>query len=156
MHDPPSVTELLEQLTSFGAAIYRHLESKEIAWDRQPGKDEWSLTEVMCHLRDVERDVHQIRFSKVLQADHVFLAGENPDAWVEARLYRLENGPKALAEFVAERRKTLALLEGIEDPEMWRRTARHAFFGITSLQELVNLAVRHDRAHWAQIVALTG
>lgn len=40
------------------------------------------------------------------------------------------------------------------DYEQWERTGTHAFFGTTSLQELINLAVQHDQAHWQQVQEL--
>jgi hypothetical protein len=89
-----------------------------------------------------------------LATDNAFLSGENPDAWVESRQYVLEDGRSALADFVDGRRETLALLEGIRDPALWERSGRHAFLGHTSMHELANLVVRHDRAHWEQINTL--
>lgn len=156
MHDLPSTSELLKELAEFGASLSQLVDTQPVDWDRRPGDEEWSMTEVLCHLRDVEREVHQIRFHRLLELDNAFLSGENPDAWVEVRQYDLQDGPFALAEFLEERNRTVSLLEGIEDDALWERKGRHAFFGLTSMQELVNLAVRHDRAHWAQILSLTG
>ena len=155
MHDLPSVSALLDELAEFGSAVSQLVQSKPIDWDTRPSGKEWSMTEVMCHLRDVEREVHQIRFHRLLELDNAFLSGENPDAWVEVRQYKLQEGSFALAEFLEERERTLALLSGIKDETLWERRGRHAFFGLTSMQELVNLAVRHDRAHWVQIILLT-
>ncbi len=52
--------------------------------------------------------------------------------------------------FLAARQKNLALLDDL-DNSIWQRMGRHAFFGPTSLQELVNLAVQHDEVHLQQI-----
>jgi len=81
----------------------------------------------------------------------VFLSGENADEWVEQRGYRHQDGRVALEEFLAARAKNVILLKGIEDEKIWERVCRHALFGTTTLRELLNLAVRHDRAHWGQI-----
>lgn len=154
MHEPPSVSALLAELSEFASTISLGLSSDAIDWHWRPNEEEWSLTEVVCHLRDVEKEVHQMRFRRVLASDNVFLAAENPDVWIEERQYRLQAGRVALRDFVEAREETVALLSGVQDESLWERTVRHALFGLTSLHELLNLAVRHDRAHRQQISAL--
>jgi hypothetical protein len=45
-------------------------------------------------------------------------------------------------------------LVGPLDEKMWQRHGRHAFFGHTSMHELLYLIVRHDEIHWEQINAI--
>jgi hypothetical protein len=104
----------------------------------------------MCHLRDVEREVHQPRFRALLREDNAFLPGAVSDEWVEERRYRNQDGRRALAQFLAARRETVKMLEEVEGT-LWQRQGQHAFFGPTTMHELLNLAVQHDRAHWEQI-----
>ncbi|MGB8214682.1 MAG: DinB family protein [Anaerolineales bacterium] len=119
------------------------------AWKRAPAAGEWCLTEIVCHLRDVERDVHLPRLRKVLADENPFLAGEATDAWVQERHYADQDGIQALADFTAARKETLALLDGLGAE--WARPARHAIFGPTTLQELAGFMARHDRAHIQQV-----
>jgi hypothetical protein len=123
---------------------------KDIDWTRQPGDDEWSLTEVMCHLRDVEREVHQVRFRLLIAEDNVFLPGVSADEWADERGYCYEDGLKATLSFLTAREETLSFVEPLSE-ELWGRQGRHAFFGHTSMHELLYLAVRHDEIHWQQI-----
>ena len=51
------------------------------------------------------------------------------------------------------RQKSLALLLDLDEIN-WQKKGRHAFFGPTSLQELVNLTVQHDQVHLHQIEEL--
>ena len=118
------------------------------AWKRAPAAGEWSLTEVICHLRDVERDVNLARIRRVLAEQNPFLVGEVTDVWVKERHCADQDGPQALVEFTAARKETLALLDGLQSE--WSRTARHAIFGPTTLQELVGFMAGHDRAHVQQ------
>ena len=127
--------------------------SEHVNWTRQPGEDEWSLAEVMCHLRDVEREVHQVRFRLLIAEDGVFLPGVSADEWADERGYCFEDGQKATKSFVAARRETLELVEPL-DEALWERQGRHAFFGHTSMHELLYLMVRHDEIHWQQITDL--
>jgi hypothetical protein len=118
------------------------------AWQRQPAPGEWCLTEIVCHLRDVEREVNLPRLRKVLAEENPFLAGEVTDHWVEEHQYARQEGRQALVEFTKVRKETLSLLDGLQAE--WPRTARHAIFGPTTLQELVGFAAGHDRAHVQQ------
>jgi hypothetical protein len=155
VHEVSPIPVLLDELAAFATTLARRLSGEDIDWQRRPSAGEWSLIEVICHLRDVEREVHQARFRALIAADNAFLPGASSDEWVEQRQYRWQNGPQALADFVAARHQTVSLLRsfGPED-EMWRRLGRHAFFGPTTMRELLNLAVGHDQAHWPQINGL--
>jgi FMN phosphatase YigB (HAD superfamily) len=118
------------------------------AWLQTPQPGEWCLTEVLCHLRDVEREVHQPRFRKVLTEANPFIAGEVTDRWVQDRQYAKQDGRRALVEFTSARKETLTMLAGVTE---WSRSCRHAIFGPTTLLELVGFLAEHDRAHIQQV-----
>jgi FMN phosphatase YigB (HAD superfamily) len=119
------------------------------AWSQPPAQDEWCLTEIVCHLRDVEREVNLARIRRILAEENPFLAGEVTDVWVKERLCAGQDGPQALRDFTLARKDTLDLLDGLEAE--WSRPARHAIFGPTTLQELVGFMAGHDRAHIQQV-----
>jgi FMN phosphatase YigB (HAD superfamily) len=122
---------------------------KHETWAHKPQPGEWNLTEIICHLRDVERDVNLPRLRKLLEEENPFLVGEITDRWVEERNYSGQDGRKALVDFIVARKESLGLLNGLQAE--WSRTARHSIFGPTTLQELVNIIAGHDRAHIQQI-----
>ncbi|MBP6016277.1 MAG: DinB family protein [Candidatus Promineofilum sp.] len=153
MINPPPVPELLAELAAFRDYVALVPAYGDDDWSRRPSADEWSLTEIACHLRDVEREVHQSRYHALLNQDGAFLPGVDADLWAIPRNYRDQSGPLALADFLAARDKTIALLAP-HSAEVWARQGQHTFFGPTSLQELVYLAVQHDRVHGQQIEAL--
>jgi FMN phosphatase YigB (HAD superfamily) len=119
------------------------------AWKSIPAEGEWCLTEVICHLRDVEREVNLPRLHKVLEEDNPFLPGMVTDVWVKEHNSASEDGPRALKEFLTARKETLALLDRLDSE--WMRPARHAIFGPTTLKELVRIMAGHDRAHIQQV-----
>jgi FMN phosphatase YigB (HAD superfamily) len=121
----------------------------EQAWTRVPAPDEWCLTEIICHLRDVEREVNLPRIRQVLAEANPFLPGVVTDVWVKDRGSAKEDRKQALAEFMSARKQTLGLLEGLHAE--WSRPARHAIFGPTTLQELAGFMAGHDRAHVQQV-----
>lgn len=115
------------------------------AWTRPPAAGEWCLTEIICHLRDVEREVNLARIHKILTEANPFISGEVTDVWAGERQYAAQDGPQALRDFTAARKETLGLLDGMQAE--WSRPARHAIFGPTTLQELVGFMAGHDRIH---------
>ena len=85
--------------------------------------------------------------------DNAFIPGATPDDWVVVRNYQGENGRFAFNTFLQYRQETVDLLS-VLDETMWQRQGSHSFFGPTSMHELLNLVVSHDRAHWPQIQSL--
>lgn len=153
MQQPRPVPDLLQELADFPIAVSALLASPEIDWNWRPAPPEWNLTEVGCHLRDVELEVHQLRFRALIATENTFISGATPDDWVKEREYEKENGRSALQTFLQFRQETLALLTDLDDA-LWQRQGRHAFFGPTSMHELLNLVIGHDEAHWQQIQKL--
>ena len=151
--NPPPVGELLAELSAFREHVARLLADASADWLRRPAEGEWSLTEIACHLRDVEREVHQARFIALLEDDSSFLAGVDADEWAVTRNYQAQDGYAAAAAFVAARAETIARLAPLP-LAVWDRQGQHTFFGPTSLHELIYLAVQHDRVHGGQIEGL--
>jgi FMN phosphatase YigB (HAD superfamily) len=120
-------------------------------WTRRPEPQAWNLTEIACHLRDVEREVNLERIEAVLKDDNPFLAGKDTDAWAAERGYAGQDGRQALIHFTDCRMTALDLLEPLQ-PEDWRRPARHAIFSRTQLAELVGITAGHDRLHVKQVM----
>lgn len=152
MLNPPPIPELLAELASFRDRL-AGIPTAGDRWQRRPSAAEWSLNEIACHLRDVEIEVHQARLRALLAEDGAFLPGVDADEWATTRNYRAQDGRAALADFLAARAKTIALLSPLP-AAIWERQGQHTFFGPTSLREIVFLAVSHDRGHAGQIEAL--
>ena len=118
-------------------------------WDENPQSGEWSLTEILCHLRDVDSEVNLPRLIQVILEHNPFLPGMDTDPWAEERLYFCQNGLEALESFTNHRMQILDLLENLKERD-WKRPARHAIFGPTDLKELVSIIAGHDRIHLQQ------
>ncbi|MEZ4641380.1 MAG: DinB family protein [Chloroflexota bacterium] len=153
MQTLPSVPILLEKLQDFATAVATSLQESEVDWGWRPAPQEWSLTEVACHLRDVEGEVHQIRFRTVLEKENAFLAGVSSNEWADLRQYQTQDGVSALHAFLQARTDTLALLKPLTASD-WQRKGSHSYLGPTSMHELLTLVVKHDQIHWEQIMML--
>jgi hypothetical protein len=146
---PESILSLLRSTPAALATLSASLPPD--SWLERPAPGEWCLTEIACHLRDLELETNLTRIRKVLEEENPFLPGVVSDNWVAERNYAAQNGPTALAEFTEARKQALSLLGAAQAD--WSRTARHAIFGPTTLQELVSIIAGHDRAHVQQVRA---
>ena len=145
---PEAVLAILRSSPAALQAIFAGLAS--YSWIDKPRPGEWNLAEVVCHLRDVDGEVHLPRLSRVLAEENPFIAGVDSDSWAEERLYYCQNGPQALHSFMANRLALLDLLENTS-PADWERPIRHAIFGPSQFKELVRIIAGHDRLHIRQI-----
>jgi FMN phosphatase YigB (HAD superfamily) len=141
---------LLAVLRSTPAALATLCHQQNQDLGQRPAPDEWSPSEVLCHLRDVDSEVNLLRLLKVVNEQNPFLPGQDTDPWAEVRQYCKQDGLLALADFTRARLEVLRLLENIP-PEDWDRHARHAIFGPTNLRELVNIIAGHDILHVQQV-----
>ncbi len=119
-------------------------------WQKRVDENEWAVTEIACHLRDVDREVNLPRLKMVSAGENPFLPGIVTDVWANERGYINQDGPAALDSFVAVRSELLALLSGL-DENGWQAPARHAIFGPTQLLELASFIATHDRTHIHQV-----
>ncbi len=119
------------------------------AWMHEPTPDDWALAEIVCHLRDTEREVHHAQIDIFRNEEQPFVPRPDAAVWAKQRNYLNENGPAAISDFSAARLETLHRLQGME-PQVWHRPARHAIFGPTNFREVVGFMADHDRLHIQQ------
>ena len=117
----------------------------------RPNPEEWSPTEIICHLRDVDAEINLPRLKKFLQEENPFIPGTDTDRWAEERAYHLQDGQTALHSFSVTRQELIHLMEKMS-PQDWGRPARHAIFGPTHIKELVTINAGHDQIHIRQMV----
>ena len=116
----------------------------------RPSASEWSLTEIVCHLRDVEQEVNLPRLHAVVEQDNPFISGADTDPWALERDYQSQDGPRAMRDFARARKATARFLRA-QPASVWTRTARHAIFGPTQLVEIVGWFLDHDLIHLDQV-----
>jgi FMN phosphatase YigB (HAD superfamily) len=148
--DPTHPSAVLSILKSTPAALLYFAEQlTPEQWNQRPQPGEWSLTEILCHLRDVEAEVDLPRIQKVIREQNPFIPGMVTDPWAEERDYIHQDGSIAMQGFINCRIRLIEILETL-NVEDWQRPARHAIFGPTRLHELVAFITTHDRSHIQQ------
>ncbi len=118
-------------------------------WSQVPIPDEWSLTEVICHLRDTEREIHHMQIKLLKEQDEPFIPRPDTNVWASQRSYINEHGPSALKEFTSARIEIISMLKEFSEAD-WARKARHAIFGPTNFLEIIGFIADHDRLHIQQ------
>ena len=118
-------------------------------WKSEPTPEDWALNEIVCHLRDMEREIHHAQLSLMIERDGAFIPRPDSSVWANERKYLNVDGRMALAEFISARIETMDMLKSM-DSEIWSRTARHAIFGPTNFLEVLSFMADHDRLHIQQ------
>lgn len=122
---------------------------KLLTWRPAPGK--WSIHEVVCHMRDAERDGYLYRYRKILAEDNPILPDVDGDKLALERQYGRMNLREVVRDWRAARKEVLAVLKKVKG-EQWRRIGTHESLGPMSLDiVLERQALGNDEAHLGQI-----
>lgn len=118
----------------------------------RPGRDEWSVNEVLAHLRACA-DMWGGCIATMLAEDGPTLRGVNPRTWIEFTDYPQLDFHTSFDAFARQRRDLLADLEPLS-PEGWARLATVKGAG-KPLERTVHFyaqwLARHERPHLKQI-----
>lgn len=118
-------------------------------WNIELSRGDWALNEIVCHLRDTEREIHQLQLKLLLEREDAFIPRPDTAVWASERDYLHVNGAAALREFTAARIETVQTLKNAAET-VWARRARHAIFGPTNFLEVCGFMADHDRMHIQQ------
>ncbi len=118
-------------------------------WKYKSSTDEWTMTELVCHLRDTEREIHQMQLKLFEKQEMPFIPRPDTGVWASQRDYFHEDGLSALKGFIEARRETIDMLKAFAEVD-WGRKARHAIFGPTNFSEVAGFFAEHDRLHVQQ------
>jgi hypothetical protein len=113
------------------------------------GDEDWSVVEVICHLRDAE-EISLQRIEAMRDQDVPLIPGYAQEALARERDYKSADLKSALAGFIAFRQRLVATLSAFT-PEQWERAGQHKEFGRITIFSHVVHKVSHDAIHCAQI-----
>lgn len=137
-------------LASTPAVLHSLLASlSETQWRHEPTGEDWAMNEIVCHLRDTEREIHQMQLNLMIDREGAFIPRPDTGVWASEREYLSIDGGAALADFAQARIENLRTLKGL-DEQTWSRAARHAIFGPTHFLEVIGFMADHDRLHVQQ------
>ena len=119
------------------------LSEAQLAW--RPAEGEWSIKEVLCHLRDAA-EVYGLRMQRIATEDNPFLPGYDQEAYARDRKYQEEIVPSVIMVFTEHRLATHTLLRKLP-PEAWARTGVHEEAGPMTLEQMAERTVNHELEH---------
>jgi hypothetical protein len=118
-----------------------------------PTTSEWSVNEVLAHLRACDDVWGSYYIMTILAQDKPTIKARNPRTWIKNTNYLEQDFQSSLRAFTKQRRKLLAVLEPLS-PKDWARTNTLIGAGKPLQQTLLSHAdglARHERAHLRQI-----
>ncbi|MDD5543408.1 MAG: DinB family protein [Acidobacteriia bacterium] len=122
---------------------------KILMWSPAPGK--WSIVEIVCHMRDMERDAYLKRYQRMLSEENPSLKDIDGDYYALERSYRKDKLSAALKEWKDLRREVLRLLKNVKQ-DQWQRGGVHEIDGPLTVETLLRRQAKgNDEAHLGQI-----
>jgi hypothetical protein len=121
----------------------------------EPAPDEWSVSEVLAHLRACS-DVWGRNIATILAEERPTLTGVSPRTWIDRTDYRELKFRPSLRAFTRQRAELLAVLEPLPPP-LWSRAADVSAWGqvhAKSVHDYADKLARHERTHVQQIEAI--
>jgi hypothetical protein len=113
------------------------------------GNENWSVVEIVCHLRDAE-EISLQRTTAMRDQEIPLIIGYDQEALARERDYYHADLREALSAFVAFREQHLTVLQNLTR-EQWERVGKHNEFGIISIISMIIHKAAHDAIHCAQI-----
>lgn len=146
---------LLDVLKSTPArlkAALKGVPKKVLRWAPAPGK--WSIHEIVCHMRDMEREAYLARYRRILAEDDPALPDIDGDVYALERDYRSMKLGEVVRDWGRVRRENLSVLRTVQG-DQWSRRGTHETAGPLSVDDLLRRhAVGNDEAHLGQIEAI--
>lgn len=129
--------------------LLNDLAEDTLRWRPIPNK--WSVKEIMCHLRDMERLAYLARYRRMLTEDNPLLPNVDQDRIAIETDYINQDAKAALEEFKRLRVETIQTLEGAP-AESWSRGGTHSTDGAMTVEQLVVLQIKgNDLNHLVQM-----
>jgi hypothetical protein len=144
--------EVLRSTPSRLKALLKGVPKAVAVWSPAPGK--WSILEIVCHMRDMEREAYLARYERILAVDEPRLPDVDGDVYSLELDYRAQSLAPVLRDWTRLRRQCLKLLSGVKGPQ-WDRAGVHETAGRLSMADFLRRqAVGNDEAHLGQIEAI--
>lgn len=122
--------------------------SQQVRW--KPSELEWSVLEVVCHLRDEEREDFPYRIRHLLSGSTEKWPPILPAKWVVERGYNDDDLGQSLSDYLKARAQNLDWLKLLRDPNWEARYTYEPLEGL-SAGDLMAAWTVHDLLHVRQL-----
>ena len=149
-----TVDQMIAQMAQQAERIRALAEGVPVEQARwKPDADSWSLLEVINHLYDEEREDFRVRLDYLLRQPDVVAPPIDPRAWVTERGYNQRDPAESLANFLAERRRSLEWLGGLDAPDFAAEVVM-PWGAVYHPGDMAASWLAHDILHLRQLVEL--
>ena len=129
--------------------LLKDLDDDTLRWRPIPNK--WSVKEIMCHLRDMERLAYLARYRSMLTEENPILPNVDQDRIATESDYINQDASAALDDFKRLRQETIRTLESAP-VEAWSRGGTHETDGPMTVEKLVVRQIKgNDLNHLVQM-----
>lgn len=149
---PAALEPVFQQFTEGPTLVTRAIEGLEAGLLNRPGREGWSVRDVVVHLADAEL-VGALRFRMILAGEKPALPVYDPDTW-KRRLHYLWRSPEASLSLFQQTRFASAEMLRQCSASDWERVGVHPERGEVTLGELLTQYAGHASEHVAQILVL--
>jgi len=139
--------ELQEQTPAVLAQLVANASDDQLR--TRPGKDKWSIGEILAHLAEDEIATAW-RYRQMVEHPGIELAGFDQDLWARIGDYSSRSPHDSLSLFGLLRKANLQFLRGLT-PEQWQSSGTHEERGPITIRELAAHMAGHDSNHVEQI-----
>ncbi len=148
---PARIADLVQASTTAIVAEVRALGDDATV---RPAPGEWCASDVIGHLIEADRHGFVGRIAVMGTEDRPLLATWDQDAVAASRADRLRDPAELLEELGRARAADLDLVRGLDAPAL-ARVGIHPEVGELTVADVLHEWVHHDRAHLAQVLAIT-
>jgi hypothetical protein len=120
---------------------------------RRPSANESTFLEVVCHLRDIEREGYTVRIERLLKEHEPVLPDIDGGKLARERDYNSEDFETGLREFEQLRENNVRVLNDAS-PESLNRTGVFEGVGTVTLKRLAGMMREHDETHREELSGL--
>jgi hypothetical protein len=125
------------------------LDEETLRW--QPVPNKWSIKEIMCHLRDMEREAYLARYKRMLAEENPALPNVDQNRIAYESDYINQDAKAALEDFKRLRDETVQTLQDVP-PEAWSRGGTHETDGYMTVETLIHRQIKgNDLNHLVQM-----
>jgi hypothetical protein len=113
---------------------------------RPPKPGEWSVHQVLAHIRDVEVRAYQMRLERILRQDNPLFEDFDAEGWMRLHYRESEPVQAVLESFAAARRRGKMLVVEMRADD-WQRIGTHPETGPRSFEWWMTRSVEHAQEH---------
>jgi hypothetical protein len=141
----------LEEMPGRVRVLIENLGDGEKLW--KPRTDEFSATENVCHLRDIEEEGYCVRIKRLMEETEPNLQDLDGARLARERDYNSQNIMEALERFTRARFVNVAAVRNLP-PEGLSRSGLFEGTGAVTLAQLLLMMREHDHAHIKELESL--